>query len=132
MKRCSGDGDTRPLVALAHVCKKMKVNLLKYPVLQWPYAKKPRTDDNDMSSLTPTDRSFHDSMRPSWGPDGTLVYAAVPNPMPFGKSSRRGREKDGLLTIQKGSVVSENRDVRFAKFSNEVSYYVKPKYVPFV
>jgi nuclear pore complex protein Nup98-Nup96 len=70
--------------------------------------------------MSENDRAFHDSMRPSWGPDGTLVYAALSNPKPFGKSSRRARERDGLLTIHKGGVVSESRDVRFAKFSNEV------------
>jgi hypothetical protein len=67
------------------------------------------------------DRAFHDSMKPSWGPDGTLVYAVSSNAKPFGRSSRRARERDGLLTIQKGGVVSESRDVRFAKFSHEVS-----------
>lgn len=71
-----------------------------------------------MSSMIPTDRLYHDSMRPSWGPDGTLVYATAPSLQPFGKSSR---EKDGLLTIQKGGVASESRELKFAKFSNEVS-----------
>ena len=112
----------------------MKVNFTKiFSCLQWPYAKKPRsTDDNDLSALTATDREFHDSMRPSWGPDGTLVYAVASNPQPLGRASRRAREKDGLLTIQKGAVVSENRDVRFAKFSNEVSIYWCSEYVPSV
>lgn len=67
------------------------------------------------------DRAFHDSMKPSWGFEGTLVYAAPSNVRPFGRSSRRARERDGLLNIQKGGIVSENRDVRLAKFSNEVS-----------
>jgi nuclear pore complex protein Nup98-Nup96 len=70
--------------------------------------------------MSENDRAFHDSMRPSWGPDGTLVYAAPSNPKPFGKSSRLARERDGLLIIHKGGVVSESRDVRLAKFSNEV------------
>lgn len=61
-------------------------------------------------------------MKPSWGPDGTLVYAASSNVKPFDKSSRRrARERDGLLNVQSGGIVSESRDVRFAKFSNEVS-----------
>lgn len=89
-------------------------------MLQFPHAKNPKMVDSDMSALTSSDRAFHDSMRPSWGPDGTLVYAAASNPQPFGIASRKDRERDGLLTIQKGAVVSENRDVRFAKFSNEV------------
>lgn len=70
--------------------------------------------------MTEVDRAFHDSMKPSWGPDGTLVYAAPPNSKPLGRSSRRSRERNGLIQVQKGGVVSENRDVRFAKFSNEV------------
>ncbi len=71
--------------------------------------------------MTETERTFHDSMKPSWGPDGTLVYAAPSNPQRFARSSRRARERDGLLTVAKTGVVSEGRDVRFAKFSNEVS-----------
>lgn len=73
--------------------------------------------------MTDNDRAFHDSLKPSWGPDGTLVYALSSNAKPLGRSSRRANERDGLLTIQKGSVVSENRDVRFAKFSNEVGIF---------
>ena len=69
--------------------------------------------------MSDTDRAFHDSMKPSWGHDGTLVYAGLSNPKLLGRSSRRPRERDGLLTIQKGSVVSERRNVQFAKFSNE-------------
>ncbi|KAG4426407.1 hypothetical protein IFR04_000590 [Cadophora malorum] len=88
---------------------------------EWPYAKKSKTGDHDMSNMNETERAFHDSMKPQWGPDGTLVYAAPPNSKPFGRSSRRARERDGLLTVQKKAVVSEHRDVRFAKFSDETS-----------
>jgi nuclear pore complex protein Nup98-Nup96 len=69
--------------------------------------------------MSDADRAFHDSLKPSWGPDGTLVYASS-DIKPMSKS-RRAREKDGLLTIQKGGIVSESRDIRFAKFSNESS-----------
>lgn len=73
--------------------------------------------------MSQNDREFHDSMKPSWGSDGTLVYATTASNLnPFSRSSRsRAREKDGLLAIQKGAIISESRDVRFAKFSNEVS-----------
>lgn len=67
-----------------------------------------------------SERAFHDSMKTSWGPDGTLVYAAPPNAKPFDRSSRRPRDGDGLLAVKKGGVVSEHRDIRFAKFSDEV------------
>lgn len=72
-----------------------------------------------MSDMGESDRAFHESMKPSWGPDGTLIYAAPANPKQYGRSSRRVREKDGILANQKGGIVSESRDVRFAKFSNE-------------
>jgi nuclear pore complex protein Nup98-Nup96 len=88
--------------------------------LQFPYAKRAKTGDYDTSNMTDKERAFHESMKSSWGPDGTLVYAAPPNARPFGRSSRRARERDGILTIQKQAIVSENRDIHFAKFSNEV------------
>ncbi|KAF8866856.1 hypothetical protein BDZ45DRAFT_667523 [Acephala macrosclerotiorum] len=88
---------------------------------EWPYPKRPKTGDHDISSMDDKERAFHDSMKPSWGPDGTLVYAAPPSAKPFGRSSRRARDRDGLLAVQKGGVVSESRDVRFAKFSNEAA-----------
>ncbi|KAI9049105.1 hypothetical protein LZ554_006953 [Drepanopeziza brunnea f. sp. 'monogermtubi'] len=88
---------------------------------KWPYVKRSKTGDQDMSNMSEQDRAFHDSMKPQWGPDGTLVYAAPQSTKPFGRSSRHARERDGLLTIQKGGVVSEHRDIRFAKFSNEAS-----------
>ncbi|EHK99580.1 putative Nucleoporin [Glarea lozoyensis 74030] len=73
---------------------------------EWPYAKRSKTFDNDMSNMTDIDRAYHSSMRPSWGPDGTLVYSGHADV----KSSRRGREKNGLMVIQKGAIVSEGRD----------------------
>ncbi|KAN0106399.1 Nuclear protein 96 domain containing protein [Hyaloscypha variabilis] len=88
---------------------------------QFPYAKRAKTGDFDTSSMNDRERAFHESMKPSWGPEGTLVYAAPPNAKPFGRSSRRARERDGILTVQKQAIVSENRDIYFAKFSNEAS-----------
>ncbi|TVY49144.1 Nucleoporin [Lachnellula occidentalis] len=88
---------------------------------EWPYAKRPKTADTSMSDMSDADLLFHDSMRPGWGPDGTLVYAAPPSTKPFDRSSRRARERNGILAVQKAAIVSENRDIRFAKFSNEAS-----------
>ena len=89
--------------------------------MQWPYPKRPKTADGD-AALSDSDRAFHDSLKPSWTSDGTLVYAAPLNPKPLGRSSRHARARDGLLEVQNGGIVSESRDIRFAKFSNEVSY----------
>jgi nuclear pore complex protein Nup98-Nup96 len=59
-------------------------------------------------------------MKPSWGPNGTLVYAAPPDSRPVSRDSGAPGEKDGILVVQKGGIVSEARDVRFANFSREV------------
>ena len=75
-----------------------------------------------MSDMHEPDQLWHDSLKPAWGPDGTLVYAPSSNTKSFGRSSRRARERNGILTIQKGAIVSANRDIRFAKFSNEVCF----------
>jgi nuclear pore complex protein Nup98-Nup96 len=76
-----------------------------------------------MSDMSDIEAAFHDSFKSTWGPDGTLVYAPPPNTKHVGRSSRRARERNGILAIQKGAIVSANRDIRFAKFSNEVSCY---------
>lgn len=69
--------------------------------------------------MDPDDKAFHDTLRPSWGPDGTLVLATAPKVL--SRSSRRGIEKDGIVSMSRLHIVSENRDVRFAKISNESS-----------
>jgi nuclear pore complex protein Nup98-Nup96 len=66
------------------------------------------------------DRAWHDTMRPTWGPGGTLIFSATPYGSAFGRSGRI-TEKNGLMTIMKGAVVSATQDIRIAKFGNEVS-----------
>jgi hypothetical protein len=73
-----------------------------------------------MSNMSDIDRAYHLFMRPSWGFDGTLVYSGLPDAT--AKSSHGSREKNGLLEVQKGAIVSEGRDVRFAKLTNEVRW----------
>jgi len=87
--------------------------------------KRSKATDGSTAEMNDNERAFHDSMKPTWGPDRTLVFAAPSISTPFGRPSEQP-ERDGILTIQKGLVLSENRDVRFAKFSNEVSPTEKP------
>lgn len=68
--------------------------------------------------MDPKDRDFHNSMKPSWGPDGTVIYSGSAPANDF-RSSRPKQVQDGLLVYQEAAIVSESRDVRFAKFSNE-------------
>lgn len=69
--------------------------------------------------MDPNDRAFHDALRPSWGPDGTLVLATAPKIL--SRSFKRAVEKDGIMTMTRLNIVSAKRDVRFAKFANESS-----------
>ncbi|CAG8976395.1 hypothetical protein HYALB_00012542 [Hymenoscyphus albidus] len=88
---------------------------------EWPYAKIPKTSDSDMKDMTAMDRQFYESFKPSWGHDGTLVYSTQIDPVALNKSPSRRLENNGLLAVQRGAIVSEGRDVRFAKISNENS-----------
>ena len=69
--------------------------------------------------MDPKDRAWHNTMRPTWGPNGTLVFAANPSETAFGRTARM-TEKNGLMMIMKGGIVSESQDIRIAKFTNEV------------
>lgn len=69
--------------------------------------------------MNSSDRAFHDALRPSWGPSGTLVLATASKDL--SRSSKRAAEKDGIMSMSRLNIVSENRDVRFAKFANESS-----------
>src|SRR6266516_2580892 len=75
---------------------------------------RPKTSDLDKSAMNSTERAFHNSLRPSWAPDGTLVYA-----MPSTLASRTGKKsthKDGLILDRRGLIASESKDIRFAGF----------------
>lgn len=69
--------------------------------------------------MDPSDRAFHEALRPTWGPDGTLVLATTPKLLT--RSSKRAVEKDGIMSMSRLNIVSETRDIRFAKFANESS-----------
>ncbi|KAI1473053.1 nuclear protein 96-domain-containing protein [Daldinia caldariorum] len=86
--------------------------------VKWPY--KRLTKHLDESDMDEKERMWHDTIRPTWGPNGTLVFSATPNTSSFGRSSRIS-EKNGLMTVMKGGIVSESQDIRIAKFTNEMS-----------
>lgn len=69
--------------------------------------------------MDPNDRAFHDALRPTWGPDGTLVLSTTPKILT--RSSKRAVEKAGIMAMSRLNIVSETRDIRFAKFANESS-----------
>ena len=65
--------------------------------------------------MDPKERSFHDSHKPSWGPNATLVYAI---PGKVGISQSRSTQTNPILSYRKDAIVSEGRDVRFATLAN--------------
>ena len=71
-----------------------------------------------MSNMTPEqqeiEKEWRDSFKPAWGPGETLLYAI---PGKVGNSSNKSIHKDPILQNQKGTIVSEGRDIRFAKFA---------------
>lgn len=56
--------------------------------------------------MSETDRAFHSSLKPSWSNDNTLVYSGAGNSPPV----------TGNMISTKRAIISESRDVRFAKF----------------
>ncbi|KAI1327433.1 hypothetical protein F5Y16DRAFT_372023 [Xylariaceae sp. FL0255] len=86
--------------------------------VKWPY--KRVTKNLDESKMDSADRTWHDTMRPTWGPSGTLIFCNTPSASTFSRSGRI-TEKNGLMTVMKGGIVSETQDIRIAKFANEMS-----------
>lgn len=64
--------------------------------------------------MTEVDRVFHQSFKPSWGPESTLLYA-MPTKIDLSKSKSAQNEPQFL--DQKGCFISEGKDVRLAKFA---------------
>ncbi|WYZ35644.1 hypothetical protein EsH8_X_000291 [Colletotrichum jinshuiense] len=84
--------------------------------VQWPYERQTKSfvDQSDMSSA---DRSFYYSMRPNWGPDGTLVFASTCTSL----KGAVGQNKADSLMITKNVIQAQGREIQVAKFSNEAS-----------
>ncbi|KAI1436247.1 nuclear protein 96-domain-containing protein [Xylaria sp. CBS 124048] len=86
--------------------------------VKWPYKRVTKhLDQNDMDDR---DRTWHATMRPTWGPGGSFIFSYSTGVPTFGRSARLS-EKNGLMTVMKGCVVSEFQDIRIAKFTNEMS-----------
>ncbi|KAI1160640.1 nuclear protein 96-domain-containing protein [Nemania serpens] len=86
--------------------------------VKWPY--KRVTKNLDESDMDPATRTWHDTTRPTWGPGGTLIFSATPSASAFSRSGRI-TEKNGLMAVMKGGIVSETQDIRIAKFTPEMS-----------
>jgi nuclear pore complex protein Nup98-Nup96 len=72
-----------------------------------PYAKRPKTSD-DLDKMDDMDKKFHYTNKPRWSVDGTLVYAA---------SGNAPQIEGSILAKSKQPIVSEYKDIRFAKIA---------------
>ncbi|KAF6812591.1 nucleoporin sonb [Colletotrichum plurivorum] len=82
----------------------------------WPYERQTKSFV-DQTEMSDTDRSFHNSTRPSWGPDGTLIFATT---RPQLDGVGRHPKADNLM-VTKSVIQAQGREVHAAKFSNEAS-----------
>ncbi len=65
--------------------------------------------------MSEADQAFHDSQKPSWGPDGTLIYAKTSKDGLL-RNEKSSGTSDAVLQ-QQGLFVSEGKDICFAKFA---------------
>ena len=64
--------------------------------------------------MNEADQQFHQSYKPHWGPKITLLYAM---PSKVNLTQSQFSQPISLLVDQKGTFVSERKDIRFAKFA---------------
>ncbi|MCJ1249171.1 hypothetical protein MMC30_006394 [Trapelia coarctata] len=79
---------------------------------EWPYPKKSKTSD-DQPGMSEADCAFHDSFKPTWGSESTLLYGASK------PAAAHQRPNASLLIFHgnKGTIVSEGRGIRSAKIA---------------
>ena len=60
------------------------------------------------------EREFHESYKPAWGPEDVLLYAI---PGQVGANREQSTQANDNMQSSKNVIVSEGRDIRFAKFA---------------
>ncbi|THZ60174.1 hypothetical protein D6C86_05164 [Aureobasidium pullulans] len=74
---------------------------------EWPYQKQSRTEDA-FADMNEAERGFHSSFKPRWATDGTLVHT----------TTGTAPTTSGNMGNSKKPIVSEHKDIRFAKFTS--------------
>lgn len=64
--------------------------------------------------MNEADQQFHQSYKPHWGPETTFLYAM---PSKVNLTQSQSSQPTSLLVDQKGTFMSERKDIRFAKFA---------------
>ncbi|KAI9806069.1 MAG: hypothetical protein M1833_004476 [Piccolia ochrophora] len=84
---------------------------------EWPYTKKPKTLELDESDMDSADKAFHASNRPTWGPNGTFIYAKPGASTPKSSNNRSQALQRDVFVQQHQVLVSQGKDVWFAKLA---------------
>ncbi|KAH0440223.1 nucleoporin sonb [Colletotrichum camelliae] len=67
----------------------------------------------DQSNMSEADRSFYNAMRPSWGPDGTLIFATTREPL--SAASKRSKTDNLMLTKNVASAKALKNQVKMTQ-----------------
>ncbi|KAL8709554.1 MAG: hypothetical protein Q9225_007432, partial [Loekoesia sp. 1 TL-2023] len=89
----------------------------KGKAFQYPYPKT-LTANGDSNVMRDDDQRWHDSFKPSWGPESTFLFASSGEARP---SKRVATRSNDVVQYPKTKLVSEGRDVQFAKLANTPS-----------
>ncbi|KAI4090764.1 MAG: hypothetical protein LQ344_004544 [Seirophora lacunosa] len=85
---------------------------------QYPYHKTLTPNGDGGAQLRDDDQRWHNSFKPSWGPEATFLYAASENANP---SKEAVTKPNTVMKDLSTNLVSEGRDVRFARFAETAS-----------
>ena len=61
-----------------------------------------------------SDSQFHDSLKPSWGPESILLYS---KPSQLTQQNNKFTQTDGALVRQRDTISSDGREVAVAKIA---------------
>ncbi|KAL9020884.1 MAG: hypothetical protein Q9185_001847 [Variospora sp. 1 TL-2023] len=84
----------------------------------YPYHKTLTLNGDGGARMREDDQQWHHSFKPSWGPQGTFLYATSDDAMP---SKKAATQTNDVMTDKSTTLVSEGRDVRFANFAETPS-----------
>ncbi|KAL9031372.1 MAG: hypothetical protein Q9196_000589 [Gyalolechia fulgens] len=90
---------------------------------QYPYPKTLAANGDEKDVMRDDDQRWHGSFKPSWGPSSTFIYATSCNAKPYKKAAT---EANNVLRRSKTTLISEARDVQFAKLAPTPSSQLTP------
>ncbi|KAM0322316.1 hypothetical protein ACHAQA_009606 [Verticillium albo-atrum] len=116
-----GRGFATSIDLMNSLFEKAKAPVAKAPppsmgFVQWPYERQRKTF-GDQSDLSENDLAYHKSVKPGWGPDGTLIFPSAPSSL----SRTMKPTKADILSLRARVPQGAETGVCLMKFSNESS-----------